>query len=149
MPGATQRARPWERNGRATMNQLELATGWRCGLPAALRDAATTLAARSLPGRWQRWRQAKENDEEARRQEPSKRHERREQPDARRELDERQPWTRRMIEHGTVEERFQRTPTWRAKCQMWGSGKTLKVRTLGCARRFPPTDSRPQPRRDL
>ena len=29
-------------------------------------------------------------------------------------------------------------------CRMWGSGKTLKVRTLGCARSsFPPTDLRP------
>ena len=29
-------------------------------------------------------------------------------------------------------------------CRMWGSGKTLKVRTLGCAQSsFPPTDPRP------
>ena len=29
-------------------------------------------------------------------------------------------------------------------CRMWGSGKTLKVQTLGCARSsFPPTDPRP------
>ena len=41
----------------------------------------------------------------------------------------------------SVEEELRCTPTWRAKCQMWGSGKTLKVRTLGCARSsFPPTD---------
>ena len=32
-------------------------------------------------------------------------------------------------------------------CQILGSGKTLEVRTLGCARRFPPTESRSQPRR--
>ena len=35
------------------------------------------------------------------------------------------------------------------KCRISGSGKTLKVRTMGCARRSPPTESRPQPRRDL
>ena len=32
---------------------------------------------------------------------------------------------------------------------MWGSGKTLKVRTLGCARRSLPTEIRPQPRRNF
>ena len=40
--------------------------------------------------------------------------------------------------------KLRRTPTWRAKCRMGGSGKTLKVRTLGCARSSsPPTDLRP------
>ena len=33
-------------------------------------------------------------------------------------------------------------------CRISGSGKTLKVQTLGCTRRFPPTESRSQPRRD-
>ena len=56
MPGATRPARPWERDEREKTNQLELATEWRCGLPAAPRDAATMLVARSPPGQWQRWR---------------------------------------------------------------------------------------------
>ena len=42
-----------------------------------------------------------------------------------------------------VEEELRRSPTWRAKCRITGSGKTLKVRTLGCTRRYPPTDPRP------
>ena len=44
---------------------------------------------------------------------------------------------------GATEGKLRRTPTWRAKCRITGSGKTLKVRTLGCARRSPPTDPRP------
>ena len=49
------------------------------------------------------------------------------------------PWVAGHRSHGAsasrlAEEKLRRTPTWRAKCRMWGSGKTLKVRTLGCAR---------------
>ena len=44
---------------------------------------------------------------------------------------------------GATEGKLRRIPTWRAKCWITGSGKTLKVRTLGCARRSPPTDPRP------
>ena len=37
-----------------------------------------------------------------------------------------------------MEDEFRHPPTWRAKCRISGSGKTLKVRTLGCVRRsFP------------
>ena len=36
---------------------------------------------------------------------------------------------------GATKGKLRRTPTWRAKCRITGSGKTLKVRTLGCARR--------------
>ena len=71
MPGAKRPARPWERDERETTSQLELATEWRCGLPAAPRDAATMLAVRSVPSQWQHWRQATENDGEAHRQETS------------------------------------------------------------------------------
>ena len=42
-----------------------------------------------------------------------------------------------------TEGKLWRTPTWRAKCRITGFGKNLKVRTLGCARRSPPTDPRP------
>ena len=92
MPGATRHACPWERDEHETMNQLELATEWRCGLPATPRGAAKMLATRPPPSRWRRWRQAMENDEEAHRREPSGRRGRQEQPDARRELGERPPW---------------------------------------------------------
>ena len=44
---------------------------------------------------------------------------------------------------GATEGKLRRTPTWRANCRISGSGKTLKVRTLGCARRSPPTDPSP------
>ena len=60
MPGAMWPARPWERDEHEMMNQLELAKEWRCGLPTAPRDVATMLAARSLLGRWRRWRQVTE-----------------------------------------------------------------------------------------
>ena len=47
-------------------------------------------------------------------------------------------------ERGSMGEKLRRTPTWRAKCWISGSSKTLKVQTLGCARSsFPPTDLRP------
>ena len=36
---------------------------------------------------------------------------------------------------GSAEGKLRRTPTWRAKCRILGSGKTLEVRTLGRARR--------------
>ena len=65
MLGATRPARPWERDERETMNQPELETKWRCGLPAAPRGAANMLAACFPPGRWRRWRQVMENDGEA------------------------------------------------------------------------------------
>ena len=38
---------------------------------------------------------------------------------------------------GAIKGKLRRTPTWRAKCRISGSGKTLEVRTLGCARRSP------------
>ena len=45
---------------------------------------------------------------------------------------------------GVTEGKLRCTPTWRPRCWIMGSGKTLKVRTLGCARSsFPPTDPRP------
>ena len=94
MPGATRRARPQECDGRATMSLLESATGWRCGLPAAPKDAGTRPAAHSPPARW---RQATGNDGGVCRQEPSGRLERQEQPDARCGLGERQTWARRKI----------------------------------------------------
>ena len=38
---------------------------------------------------------------------------------------------------------FRCTPTWRAKCRISGFGKTLNVRTLGCARRSSPYRNTP------
>ena len=49
------------------------------------------------------------------------------------------------MECRTVERRFWRTPTWRAKCWISVSGKTLKVRTLGCAWRSLPYRSTSDP----
>ena len=49
----------------------------------------------------------------------------------------------RATGRGATERKLQRTPTWRAKCRITGSGKTLKVRTLGCARRSPPYRNTP------
>ena len=95
MPGATRPTHPWERDERETTNRLELTTEWRCGLPTALRDAATTLAACSPPGQWRHERQAMKNDEEPHRREPSGRRGRRERPGARRELGDRPPWMQR------------------------------------------------------
>ena len=71
MPGATRPERPWERDERAMMNQLESSMGWRCGLPAAPRDAATTPATHSPLGRWQHGQQVTMNDGEAHQREPS------------------------------------------------------------------------------
>ena len=51
MPGATRPTHPWEHDEREMTNRLELATEWRCGLPAALRGAAKMLATHSPPGR--------------------------------------------------------------------------------------------------
>ena len=82
------------RGERETMRRPESATGWRCGLLAAPKDAETTPAARSPPGRWRRWLQATENDEEAHEREPSGRRGWREQPGNRRELGEHLPWMR-------------------------------------------------------
>ena len=44
---------------------------------------------------------------------------------------------------GATEGKIRRAPTWRAKSWISRSGKTLKVRTLGCTRRSPPTDPCP------
>ena len=40
-----------------------------------------------------------------------------------------------VVECGSMEGKLQRTPTWHTKCRISGSGKTLEVQTLGCARR--------------
>ena len=37
----------------------------------------------------------------------------------------------------SVEEELRRTPTWRAKCQMWGSGKPLRFEHLGAHEDLP------------
>ena len=49
-----------------TTSRPESATGWRCARPAAQKDAAIKLAARSLSGRWRRWQRVMENGGEAR-----------------------------------------------------------------------------------
>ena len=117
---------------------------WQCGRPAAPWGAARMLAARSPPGRWRRWRQETENDKVARRREPSERRGRRGQPGAQHERDERPPWRRRSNGARSDGRKLRRTPTLRTKCRITGSGKTLKIRTLGCARSsFPPTDPLP------
>ena len=54
-----------ERDVHGTRNRPGSAMEWRCGRPAAPMGAARTLAARSPPGRWRRWRQETENDEVA------------------------------------------------------------------------------------
>ncbi|KNE86841.1 hypothetical protein PSTG_19792 [Puccinia striiformis f. sp. tritici PST-78] len=89
--------------------------GWRCGFPPdrwMQRRGLLLVPRRASGGGGGRQRGT---DGEAYRRESSGRRGRREQPDARRELGERQPWMRQTIERGTAEERFQRTPTWRAK----------------------------------
>ena len=49
---------------------------------------------------------------------------------------------RRVLAGLLMEVRPRCTPTWRAKCRISGSGKTLEVRTMGCARRsLPPLSS--------
>ena len=42
-------------------------------------------------------------------------------------------WSRQSVDRRG--ESFSAPPTWRAKCRITGSGKTLEVRILGCARR--------------
>ena len=84
----------WERDGREMTSWLGSAMEWRCGRPAASRGAARMLAARSPPGRWRRWRQVTENDEAARRWEPSERRGWRGQPDAQRRCGVHPPWRR-------------------------------------------------------
>ena len=83
--------RPWERDEHETTNQRESAMEWRCGRPVVPRGAARMLAARSPPGRWRRWRQATENDGEARRWGLSKRHGWRERLGAQRGPGKRRP----------------------------------------------------------
>ena len=48
-------------------------------------------------------------------------------------------WVAEHLDRGASASRLsrkklRRTPTWRAICRISGSGKTLKVRTLGCTR---------------
>ena len=62
---------PWERDERETKNRPGSAMEWRCGRPAAPKDAARTPAARSPPGWWQRWWWEMKNDEVACRWGPS------------------------------------------------------------------------------
>ena len=62
---------PWERGVRETKNRPELAMVWRCGRPAAPKDAARMPAARYPPSQWQRWRRETENDRVAHRRAPS------------------------------------------------------------------------------
>ena len=128
-------ARPWERDERETTNQRESVTEWRCGRPAAPRGATRMLAARSSPGRWRRWRQATENYEVAHRREPSERHGWRGRPGAQREHGKCPPWRRRSDE--LMEGKLRHTPTRRAKCRMWGSGKPLRFELWGAREVFP------------
>ena len=149
MPGATRRARPQGRDGRAVTSLLESATGWQCGLPAAPKDAETRPAARSPPDQWQCWRQATGNDGGIRRRAPSGRRGWREQPGARRGLDERQTWMRWTAKRKAAEGGFRCTPTWRAKCQISGSGRPLRFEHWGARGDLSPTDLRPISLRDL
>ena len=86
--------RPWGRDEREMTNQRESAMEWRCGLPVAPRGATRTLAARSPPGRWRRWREAMESDGVACRQGPSEQRGWRGQDDVRRGRGVRLPWRR-------------------------------------------------------
>ena len=43
----------------------------------------------------------------------------------------------------TTDERFRRTPTWHAKCRIWGSGRPLRFEHLGACGDLSPTDLRP------
>src|SRR3954462_14288195 len=45
--------------------------------------------------------------------------------------------------HTTAEERFRRTPTWRAKCRISGSGRPLRFELWGARGDLSPTDLRP------
>ena len=137
MPRAVRHAHPWVRDGRGTTSQLESATGWRCGHPAAPKDAGTRPAARSPSGRWRRWRRATENDVGGHRRALSGRREWGEQPGARREPDERQPWTRQNI----TREQWKKdsgAPLPGVPNVGFRVRQTLEVRTLGCARRSLP-----------
>src|SRR3954471_13375211 len=49
----------------------------------------------------------------------------------------------------TTEERFQRTPTWRAKCRISGSVRPLRFEHWGARRNLSPTDLHPISMRDL
>ena len=116
---------------------------WRCGRPAAPRGAGRMLAARSPPGRWRRWRQVMENDgwpaDGSRLSNAGGKGSLALSASAgsvRHGDDE-------ATGRGATEGKLRRTPTWRAKCRITGSGKTLNVQTLGCAQRSPPTDPRP------
>src|SRR4051812_4777825 len=71
------------------------------------------------------------NDEDARLREPSGRRGKRWRPGARRGPDERRTWTRRSEESGAVEDKFRRTPTWRAKCRISGSSRPLRFELWG------------------
>ena len=50
---------------------------------------------------------------------------------ARRGPDERQTWARWSEENGVVEDESRRTPTWRAKCRISGSGRPLRFEHWG------------------
>ena len=49
----------------------------------------------------------------------------------------------------TAEERFQHTPTWRAKCRISGSDRPLRFEHRGARGDLSPTDLRPTSSRDL
>src|SRR3954463_2771035 len=49
----------------------------------------------------------------------------------RRGPDRRRTWVRRPEKDGAVEDRFRRTPTWRAKCRITGSGRPLRFELWG------------------
>src|SRR3954470_12635019 len=72
-----------------------------------------------------------ENDEDAHQRGPSGRRGKRWRPGARRGPNERQTWMRWSEESGAVEDRFRRTPTWRAKCRITGSGRPLRFKLWG------------------
>ena len=71
------------------------------------------------------------NGQDARQQEPSGRRGKRERPGARRGPDERQTWMRWSEKNRTTEDEFRRTPTWRAKCRISGSGRPLRFKHWG------------------
>src|SRR3954464_10368779 len=50
---------------------------------------------------------------------------------ARRGPGERRTWTQWSEESGAVEEKSRRTPTWRTKCQISGSGRPLRFELWG------------------
>src|SRR3954463_16729175 len=89
------------------------------------------------------------NGEDARRQEPSGRRGKRERLGARRGPDERQTWTRWSEEKGTAGDEFPRTPTWRAKCRISGSGRPLWFELWGAREDYAFYLSEEQPREGL